>query len=328
VPPAPEKTSQRSALSLETVSQLSVRILKRLAATAALVLLVWMVVEGSTVRVKSVDLPLKHLPAAFDGTRVLYLSDVHLNSLTSVGKVNALIDQLTLFEPDLILLGGDYTSFDPVMRLTALLRGESSPYAVEAEMRDLFFLHLSKINPPLGKFAVAGEHDNLLERNSGYSLKDAMLLGGVTLLRNEAVRIERNGEYLVILGADDWSTGMQDTRTPASLVSAMECVLLLCHNPEAVLSLNNQPAPDGMWIDAAFSGHTHGGGIALGNTELFNPLGGNERFRAGWHRENMAKVLISAGVGNDFLPLRLGATPEVHIITLRTPSVLPEEAAP
>ena len=70
------------------------------------------------------------------------------------------------------------------------------------------------------------------------------------------------------------------------------------------------------------------GGIALGNTELFNPLGGNERFRAGWHRENMAKVLISAGVGNDFLPLRLGATPEVHIITLRTPSVLPEEAAP
>ena len=80
--------------------------------------------------------------------------------------------------------------------------------------------------------------------------------------------------------------------------------------------LNNQPASDGIWIDAAFTGHTHGGGIAVGGIPLFNPLGRDERYQSGWHLENSAKVLISNGVGNDLLPLRLNASPEAHLITL------------
>ena len=309
-----KKTEPR--FSLSDFQYLILDVVRRLAIAFVVLLIGWMVMEGSTVRIKSAQLPLKQLPSNFAGTRILYLSDIHLNSLNSVGKVNALINELEQLEPDLLLLGGDYTSFDPLMRLTAFFKGEASPYTLEASMRDLFFLKLANLDVPLGKFAVAGEHDNLLERTSGYSLKNAAALGGVTLLRNEAVYIERNGQTLVILGVDDWSTGMQDTRTPASLVSAKDCVIVLSHNPEAILSLNNQPASDGMWIDAAFAGHTHGGGIALFGTELFNPLGQQERFRVGWHRENVAKVLISSGVGNDFLPLRLGATPEVHLIEL------------
>ena len=315
-PKKPRKKNSEPVFTLSSLQRLILSILGRLAAALALLLIGWMVIEGSTVYIKSVHLPLKQLPANFAGTRILYLSDVHLNSLNSVGKVNSLMAELERLEPDLLLLGGDYTSFDPLMRVSAFFRGEASPYAVEAEMRDLFFLKLADFNPSLGKFAVAGEHDNLLERASGYSLKEAAALGGVTLLRNEAVRIELNGQALTLVGVDDWSTGMQDTRTPASLVSAKECVILLSHNPEAIISLNNQPASDGMWIDLALTGHTHGGGISIFGAELFNPLGRHERFLTGWHRENVAKVLISAGVGGDFLPLRLGATPEVHLIEL------------
>lgn len=294
------------------------RTVLRIVAALLISIFIWMIFEGSTVRVTSVDLPLKQLPAAFNGVRILYLSDVHINSLNSVGKVNALMNELKKLEPDLLLLGGDYTTPDPFMRISAFLKGETSPRTIEAQMRDLFFLGLADFNPPLGKFAIAGEHDNLLERSSGYGLKESALLGGVTLLRDEVVRIERDGQTLVIVGTDDWTTGLQDIYTPASLVSAKECVLVLCHNPEEVLSLNKQPASDGMWMDAVFTGHTHGGGIALFGVELFNPLGDNARFRAGWHRENTTKVLISRGVGNDLLPFRLGAPPEVHLITLKT----------
>ena len=279
-------------------------------------LLIWMYTEAGIVRLKSATLPLRGLPAAFEGTKILYVSDLHINSLNSVDKVNALMDELMSLKPDLLLLGGDYTSFDPLMRLSAAGSGSMGAYAVETEMRDLFFLNLNEFHPTLGKFGVAGEEDNLLERNAGTSLADAMALGGVTLLRDNAARVYKGNDCLTIVGVDDWRTGMQDTRTPASQVSAKECVLLLCHNPEAIPMLNNQPASDGIWIDAAFTGHTHGGGIAVGGIPLFNPLGRDERYQSGWHLENSAKVLISNGVGNDLLPLRLNASPEAHLITL------------
>ena len=279
----------------------------------AALLIVWMLGEGAIVRLRTAELPIDSLPSSFEGTRILYISDLHINS---VGKVNALMDELMRLNPDLLLLGGDYTSFDPLMRLSAGANGKAGAYAIETEMRDLFFLNLAEYNPPLGKYGVAGDSDNLLERNAGTSLEDAMALGGVTLLRDDAVRISKGDNSIVLVGVDDWSTGMQDTRTPASLVSSKDCVLLLCHNPEAIPSLNNQPASDGIWIDAALSGHTHGGGISLFGVELFNALGRDERFQSGWHLENSAKVLISNGVGNDFLPLRLNAEPQAHLITL------------
>ena len=274
-------------------------------------LIAWMMICASIVSLNSAELPLRALPDAFAGTRILYLSDLHINSLNSVQKVNELIAELMRLNPDLLLLGGDYTSFDPIMRLNPNGAG-----AVETDMRDLFFLNLAQYNPPLGKFGVAGEDDNLLERSAGVSLESAMELGGVKLLRDEAVRIYKGNDSIVLVGVDDWSTGLQDTRTPAGQVSSKDCVILICHNPEAVPQYNNQPAADGAWMDAALTGHTHGGSVVVGGRELFSPLGREERYNAGWHMENSAKVLISRGVGGGFLPLRLNTTGEAHLITL------------
>lgn len=300
----------------ESASKKLLRKLTRSFGVLAALLIVWMLIEGSAVRLKSASLAVDDLPASFEGTRILYLSDLHINSLNSVEKVSALLDELSVLKPDLLLLGGDYTNFDPILRISAGSSGKTGAYAVETEYRDLFFLGLSDFDAPLGKFGVAGEHDNLLERSAGSSLEDAMQLGGVTLLRDDAVRIYKGDSCITLVGADDWNTGLQDTRTIAAQVSSKECVILLCHNPEAIPLLNNQPAADGIWMDAALSGHTHGGGVNLFGIELFNALGANDRFHAGWHVENSAKVLISRGVGNVFFPMRLNAAPEAHLITL------------
>lgn len=292
------------------------RALLKIVGAISAVLIVWMLIEGGIVHLRTATLPLKSLPAAFEGTTVLYLSDLHINSLNSVDKVNAMMDDLMSLKPDLLLLGGDYTSFDPIMNITAAVTGASDRRAVETEMRDLFFLHLASYNPPLGKFGIAGESDNLLERISGSSLEDAMRLGGVTLLKDKAAGITKDNSSLVIVGVDDWTTGLQDTRRAASQVSSKDCVILLCHNPEAIPSLNNQPAEDGIWIDAALTGHTHGGGVRLFGWSPFSQLSNDERFASGWHLENSAKVLISNGVGNKLLPMRFSAEPQAHLITL------------
>ena len=274
-----------------------------------------MAVRADLIQVLCVELPLPDLPAAFEGTRIVYVSDIHLTTLNSQRKVNALFEQLAQIRPDILLLGGDYTGDDLIGRLMAGSNGEYIAKVTEA--RDLFFLSLANFDAPLGKYAVPGDMDNLLERNASTPLKEAASLGGVRLLRDEAVRITKNGQALTIVGVDDWRTGMQDIWSPLNGVRTGDCVIVLSHNPEALPQLNTRPAEDsGLWADAALCGHTLGGLVRLVGYELFSPLAGNPRFTAGWHMENGTKLLISEGLNGFFLPLRFGTSPQVHVITL------------
>ena len=289
----------------------------KLVSTLVLLLLMLMVVQGHVVQLRCVDLPLRDLPPAFDGTKIVYLSDLHMTTLNSPGKISAMMEQLQMIQPDLLLLGGDYNGNDILGQL-AVQTGREIYGSRQAETRELFFLSLADFTAPLGKFAVAGDMDNLVERNAQTSLSGAAAMGGVRLLRDEAVRIEKDGQTLVLVGVDDWRTGLQDIRSPARGLRSGDCVILLAHNPEAIPQLTTQPGEDGgRWIDAALTGHTLGGQIKIGGREIFNPLAGDERYSAGWHLENGAKLLISEGLCGSFLPLRLGTSAEVHVITLR-----------
>ena len=292
------------------------RALKFVALLAALLVL-YMAVRGSVVRVSCVDLPLRDLPPAFDGTKIVFVSDIHLTTLNPLAKTAAMMRQLEKIQPDLLLLGGDYTGTDLVGRL--LCHGSNEAYAArQAETRALFFIALADFPAKLGKFAVAGDMDKLVGSGSGMSLEDAASLGGVTLLRDQTALIQRGGQTLSIVGVDDWRTGMQDTHTPARGQRSRDCVIVLSHTPEALPQLADQPGADGgQWIDAALTGHTLGGQIKIGKRELFNPLAQEERYSAGWHMENGVKLLVSQGLSGTFLPLRLGTSAEVHVITLR-----------
>lgn len=302
---------------------------KLLFAALALLMAV-MTVWGSFVTLECTELPLRDLPAAFDGVKIVYVSDIHITSFNSLSKVKALFAQLEKLKPDLLLLGGDYTGND-LIRLASTIGDEAAYGAAMTEARDLFFLSLKDFDAPLGKFAVAGDMDNLLERSAGTSLADAAALGGVTLLRDEAARIIKDGATLTIVGVDDWRTGLQDVRTPAAGMAADDCVIVLSHTPEALPQLNGQIAlGGGLWMDAALTGHTLGGQIRLGGRELFNPLSGDDRYLSGWHMENSTKTLISTGLSGATFTFRLGCTAQVHLITLRTQSAVqtPEISGP
>lgn len=302
------------------------RLLARMLLGIVLLLMAVMTVWGSIVTVASTELTLRDLPSAFDGVKILYVSDIHLTAFNSLSKVDALFAQLQRLSPDLLLLGGDYTGSDIVQMLVSLGQGTDYDEAM-AETRDLFFLSLRSFAAPLGKYAVAGDLDNLLERSAGTSLEDAVALGDVTLLRDEAVSIVKDGQTLTLVGVDDWRTGLQDVRTPAAGRTADECVIVLSHTPEALPQLNGQPGQDGrLWMDAALTGHTLGGQIRLGGKELFNPLSNDERYLSGWHMENQTKTLISTGLSGATLSFRLGTTAQVHLITLRCQTA--SEAAP
>ena len=88
------------------------RVLAALLLTAAALLLAAMTIWGGFVTLECTDLPLRDLPSAFDGVRIVYISDIHLTTFNSLSKVKSLFRRLEKLKPDLLLLGGDYAESD------------------------------------------------------------------------------------------------------------------------------------------------------------------------------------------------------------------------
>jgi len=281
---------------------------------ALALLIVWMAVEADVVRVEYADVYLPDLPEAFGGTKILLLTDLHVGNLCPPEKAAALVMQLQPLEPDLLLLGGDYSSLDAVDYARALAghTALSDARRALAARRNQFFLMIRPFEAKLGKYAVAGNHD--------YELDDvdrAIPLGGLTLLRNSGKVLERDGQRLIVAGLDDWRAGEQDLSRIASAVRGRDCVILLSHNPDALPSIAAEPAADGaLWADLTLSGHTHGGQIAPFGLGLFTSSIYGNRYRSGWYEDAGALLLVSNGVGAAVLPLRLGAPPQAYLITL------------
>ena len=120
------------------------------------------------------------MPADLDGTTVAMMSDLHIGEIMVGSRwLNARIDQVQAFQPDLIVLAGD------------LFERSSDP----AE----FIPVMKRLSAPLGVYAVRGNHDAL--RPGRRDVTGEILAGaGIRLLSNEWVKVTDN---LVIAGIDD-----------------------------------------------------------------------------------------------------------------------------
>jgi len=183
---------------------------------------------------------------------------------------------------------------------------------VDAQMDKLDNLAtmLAALNPPMGKFAITGNHEFYAGiRQSGRFLKAA----GFKLLRNEDLKL--NG-FLTIVGVDD-PVGKR-RYAENGMVGKKEKLLLADSDSERfTLLLKHRPTVDEESLgrfDLQLSGHTHGGQIFPFNliTRLFYP---NQR---GLHRLDKASVLyVSRGTGTWGPPMRFLSPPEVTLVELQ-----------
>lgn len=274
----------------------------------------FMYAQARVVNVEYADVYLKDLPAAFEGTRILYLSDLHIAGESDALRTRQLMDQLAACKPDLLLLGGDYSDVRLWNRLRCL--GNAQKRA-ELQQRAYDRSHewmqtLVDFQAPLGKFAVQGNHDA-----QDPALGQALAIGGVQLLMNEAVELEKDGARLTIAGLGDFTEGDFQLNALTAQVRSGDCVLLLSHNPDALPLISTTDASDGgAWADLTLSGHTHGGQIRLGNWAPISNSDYGARYLTGWHEEIGGYALTSNGVGTTLLPIRFGAPAQAHIITL------------
>ncbi|MFQ5505009.1 MAG: metallophosphoesterase [Planctomycetota bacterium] len=242
-----------------------------------------------------IEIPLRTGGPGLDGTRLLFLSDLHAGSYLNEQDLDRLFAEAAAREPDLVCLGGDL---------------------INTRERELLMFRrpLTRLAPPLGIFAVPGNHDHFWGGDIGLwtgFLKDH----GVEVLINRGKRVERGGDSLWIAGVDDLTEGEPDLAAALTGVADDEPVLLLSHHPDFFFEAC---AVD---IDLTLSGHTHGGQIKLLGWAAI------KHSSFGWHeglfeREG-SKLYVGRGVGVTVLPLRIAAPAEIPILTLRCTGLRP-----
>ena len=178
---------------------------------------------------------LNRLPKAFDGFRIVQLSDVHHGPFSDRGQIERAVETANRLQPDIIALTGDYISKE---------RHYAAPCA---EM-------LGKLKARYGIYAVLGNHDHWTD---AALITDLFRAEGITMLINEGMRFEQNGAAFWLAGVDDSMVGLEDVSLALAGAQGDEMKLLLAHNP-IVLRRAVRAS-----VDLVLSGHTHGGQVAI-----------------------------------------------------------------
>jgi predicted MPP superfamily phosphohydrolase len=222
--------------------------------------------------------------------RIAFASDFHAGPTTAPAIFDALLAQLRRERPDVLLLGGDYISFDA---------------ANIVQLRTF----LEQARTPLGTYAVLGNHDVW---NGREEIVAALAAAGVEVLVNRNVALPAPFGEVSICGIDDPWTGQPSHE--ATFAGAGPVRVYLMHSPDGLWQLGSRR------YDIGLAGHTHGGQIVRRNgTPFKRPSGPYSRQYAQGRFEidGNGPLFVGRGIGCAGIPLRLHADPELLICTLR-----------
>jgi predicted MPP superfamily phosphohydrolase len=219
-----------------------------------------------------------------------FASDFHAGPTTDPAIFEALLEKIQRERPDVLLLGGDYISFD------AANIGYLKSFLEQAKA-------------PLGTYAVLGNHDVW---NGREEISAALAAAGVELLVNRNVALPAPFGEVSICGIDDPWTG--EPSLDATFAGAGPVRIYLMHSPDGLWQLGSRR------FDLGLAGHTHGGQIVRRNgAPLKHPSGPYSRqyWRGRFEIPGNGPLLVGRGIGCSGIPLRLRADPELLICTLR-----------
>lgn len=234
------------------------------------------------------EVALPGLPAAFEGYRILHVSDTHLDYFPELAS--AARSLLAGVEVDMLALTGDVQGLhrNPIEQATGLL--------MEA-LKDV------RVNGP--RLAVLGNHDPT-------GMAEELAREGFDVLVNRSMVLQRGGDTLRVTGLDDVNSFYTEAARRALDDHRDEFRIALVHSPEV--------ADDADAAGYAFylCGHTHGGQICLpGGRPVLTRLRRCHHAASGLWRQGKMIGYTNRGLGVAGLPLRFNSRGEGAIITLR-----------
>ena len=241
--------------------------------------------------VKKEDLVFPDLPDAFDGYRILQISDFHIGTFANHPEfIEKMVTTANSLNADLIVFTGDLinTSVSEIKPFTKML---------------------SQLKAKDGKLSIMGNHDYMDTQNVVRAEKEM----GWNLLMDSHTEMHKGQHTIYVIGVEH--TGKPPFESRGNLKQALAGVpndafkILLTHDP----SHWRMEVLDTTDIQLSLSGHTHGGQLKIG---WFSPAGLICREFAGIYTQQGRMLYVSMGVGGR-IPFRLGAWPEINLLTLR-----------
>ncbi|HEY0044682.1 MAG TPA: metallophosphoesterase [Allosphingosinicella sp.] len=244
--------------------------------------------------VRETRVPLPGLAPGSKPLRALLISDIHVAGPDMTPeRLARIVVRANRLEPDVVLIAGDLVGD----------KGLSTHIYTVPEM----VAPLGGLRSRLGTFAVLGNHDHW--RNE-QEVKVALREREITVLDNEAAQ----AGPLAIGGLDDAFTDHADL---PGLLRELDRLpgarLILSHSPD--------PFPDmPSGIGLMLAGHTHCGQINLPfHSSVSHVSRYGDRYACGRIEEEGKVLIVGAGLGTSVLPLRLGAVPDIWLVTLVPP---------
>ena len=257
--------------------------------------------------VREVTVPVSNLPRPFEGYRMVQISDIHTGTFGSnPGFLARMVEKINSLRPDIILFTGDIVNrrSEELIPFMSTLAGLSAPDGVWSVMG----------NHDYGEyFRWGSENERLADVGNLKKMQSDM---GWNMLNNSHTVLRRQSDSLVLIGVEN--IGEPPFTTYGSLAKAYPAVsdssvkILLSHNPSHWIdSIADNPHAN---IALTLAGHTHAMQVRLLG---WSPASFRYHTWGGLYPDSLGRALyVNIGIGEVGFPSRIGATPEITLITL------------
>lgn len=198
-------------------------------------------IQNTWLEVHERAMPFANLDPAFDGYKLIQISDLHFSPMVRGGYLRQALAHINDLKPDLLVVTGDLMTGGRryAHRVATLLKGSHAKDGVICTLGNHDYTMHGKRKPARGKLAA-----DLLEA--------ALEKEGLVVLRNERHVVARGSGKLILVGLDDEWTGAMNPDLAFDGVDEAHPIICLNHNPVNTLELIDYPW---QWM---LAGHTHG----------------------------------------------------------------------
>jgi len=259
--------------------------------------------------VTHIQVPIRGLPASFNGYRIVQLSDIHLGSWNhKFHKLETVIKLVNEQKPDIIVFTGD------MVNNFAEETSSWQPYFLQLKARD-------------GKYAILGNHDygdytswknDSVRARNRKDIRQSIENFGFRLLLNEHIYLKCDSDSILLVGVENYGSSKRanysNLNKALANINTKAPKILLTHDPSQWDPEVHQHKD----IALTLSGHTHAGqlGIWIGK-RLFSPAALVFKYWAGLYVVDNQYLYVNRGIGYIGLPMYVGVRPEITVIELK-----------
>lgn len=276
--------------------QIKIYLIITLVIVSLALFIIW---ENNTISITPINYTNIKIPGSFEGYTIVHISDLHNKSFGN--NQERLLKKIRGISPDILVVTGDLI--------------DRRKYDLDTAM--IFINGALKIAPV---YYVSGNH----EAWSGdyENIRQHLLDAGVQILDDGKVKLIRGEEAIEILGLSDpdFLTSNYIDGTNSSLLK--EHLITMSNDAVFQILLSHRPELFNLYahekIDLAFAGHAHGGqvrlpfigGLVAPDQGLF------PKYTSGIYRQKESSLVVSRGLGNSIIPMRIFNRPEIVVVTL------------